>query len=109
VYLGFIVFQGKKMGEVEQLKERLKVYEHWAIMGKLITCATTELQSMVEDIKNCLLLAQEKENDPGTEKQLTEALKYLHQMALTINSLLASDKSIKKTDSPPLDLGLRSE
>jgi hypothetical protein len=88
------------MGEVDQLKERLQVYEHWAIMGKLITCATHELQSMVEDIKNCLLPVQEKENDPGAERQLTEALKYLHQMSRTINSLLACAKpaSISRLD-----------
>jgi uncharacterized protein YfkK (UPF0435 family) len=87
------------MGEVEQLKEKLQIYEHWAIMGKVITCATHELQSMVEDIKNCLSLVQEKENDPEAERQLAEALTYLHQMALTINSLLACEKSIKKTDT----------
>jgi hypothetical protein len=89
------------MGEVDQLKERLQVYEHWAIMGKLITCATHGLQSIVEDIKHCLLLAQEEENDPEAERQLTEALKYLHQMALTINSLLACEKSIKKSLKKP--------
>jgi hypothetical protein len=92
-YLGFVVFKGEKMGEVDHLKERLQVYEHWAIMGKLITCATHELQSIVENTKHCLSLAQEKEKDPGAERQLTEALKYLHQMSLTINSLLACAKS----------------
>jgi hypothetical protein len=85
------------MGEVEQLKERLQVYEHWAIMGKLITCATHELQSMVEDIKDCLLLAQQKEHFPEADRKITEALIYLQKMALTINSLLACEKSIKKT------------
>jgi hypothetical protein len=79
----------KIMREVEQLKEKLLVYEHWAIMGKLITCTTQELQSIGGSISLCLLLALEKENNPGVKSHLNEALKYLNQMSLIIDSMLS--------------------
>ena len=74
----------------QQLQEKLLFYEQLAIMGKIILCAAHELNSSLEGIRRYLVLAQEKENDDGKVKRcLTTALNGLHQMSLTVGSLLS--------------------
>lgn len=77
-------------GEVNQIQERLLLFEQLAIMGKLILCSAHELNTILEEIKGFLSLIQDKENDHATkESHLAEALEGLHKMSLIIKSLLS--------------------
>ena len=85
------------IGEVKQLQEKLLFFEQLAIMGKLILCSAHELKSLLEEIRGFLSLVQDKENDPDTkDRHLSEALKGLHKMSLTINSLLSLRADLPK-------------
>jgi len=75
---------------VEQIKEKLLHFEHLAIMGKVILCATCELNNLLEEVKDFLTLVQDNKNDLAAgERNLTKALKNLDKMSLTIKSLLS--------------------
>jgi signal transduction histidine kinase/CheY-like chemotaxis protein len=82
--------------EVELLRQRLHLYEHLAIMGKLSLCVAHELNNPLDGIKRYLSLAQIKKTEPGeVERYLGEALKGIHKMSLTIRSLLSSANPLK--------------
>ena len=73
--------------EVEQLKQRLELYEHLAIMGKLTLCVAHELNNPLDGIRRYLSLAVMKKEDPeSVERYLTEAQKGLQKMSLSIKS-----------------------
>ena len=85
--------------EVEQLKQRLELYEHLAIMGKLTLCVAHELNNPLDGIRRYLSLAIMKKDDPGSvERYLTEAQKGLQKMSLSIKSLMFSANPFK---APP--------
>ncbi|OGP73266.1 MAG: hypothetical protein A2Y80_06160 [Deltaproteobacteria bacterium RBG_13_58_19] len=82
--------------EREQLKQRLHLYEHLAIMGKLSLCVAHELNNPLDGIRRYLSLAQLKKEEPGeVERYLKEAQKGLQKMSLTISSLLSSANPLK--------------
>lgn len=84
------------VSEVEQLRQRLHLYEHLAIMGKLSLCVAHELNNPLDGIRRYLSLAQRKKDEPGeVDRYLGEALKGLHKMSLTIRSLLSSANPLK--------------
>jgi PAS domain S-box-containing protein len=85
--------------EAEQLKQRLELYEHLAIMGKLTLCVAHELNNPLDGIRRYLSLAQMKKDDPeSVSRYLTEAQKGLHKMSLSIKSLMFSANPFK---APP--------
>jgi CheY-like chemotaxis protein len=60
--------------ELEQLKQRLELYEHLAIMGRLTLCVAHELNNPLDGIRRYLSLALMKKDDPASvERYLTEA------------------------------------
>ena len=62
--------------ELEQLKQRLHLYEHLAIMGKLTLCVAHELNNPLDGIRRYLSLALMKKDDPAeVERYLTEVQK----------------------------------
>jgi PAS domain S-box-containing protein len=82
--------------EAEQLKQRLELYEHLAIMGKLTLCVAHELNNPLDGIRRYLSLAIIKKEDPGSvERYLTEAQKGLQKMSLSIKSLMFSANPFK--------------
>jgi PAS domain S-box-containing protein len=82
--------------EAEQLKQRLELYEHLAIMGKLTLCVAHELNNPLDGIRRYLSLAVIKKEDPASvERYLTEAQKGLQKMALSIKSLMFSANPFK--------------
>jgi PAS domain S-box-containing protein len=85
--------------EAEQLKQRLQLYEHLAIMGKLTLCVAHELNNPLDGIKRYLSLAVLKKDDAqSVERYLTEAQKGLQKMSMSIKSLMFSANPLK---SPP--------
>jgi PAS domain S-box-containing protein len=85
--------------EAEQLKQRLELYEHLAIMGKLTLCVAHELNNPLDGIRRYLSLAIMKKDDPGSvDRYLTEAQKGLQKMSLSLKSLMFSANPFK---SPP--------
>ena len=50
--------------ESEQLKQRLQLYEHLAIMGKLTLCVAHELNNPLDGIRRYLSLAIMKKEEP---------------------------------------------
>ena len=85
--------------EVEQLKHRLQLYEHLAIMGKLTLCVAHELNNPLDGIRRYLSLALLKKEDPReVERYLAEAQKGLQKMSLSLKSLMFSAKPLK---APP--------
>ena len=85
--------------ESEQLKQRLELYEHLAIMGKLTLCVAHELNNPLDGIRRYLSLAIMKKEEPGSvERYLTEAQKGLQKMSLSIKSLMFSANPFK---APP--------
>ena len=77
--------------EVERLKQRLQLFEHLAIAGKLTLCAAHELNNPLDGIRRYLSLAQLKKHDPGeVERYLSEAQKGLQRMSMTLKSLMFS-------------------
>ncbi len=95
------------VSEVEQLRQRLHLYEHLAIMGKLSLCVAHELNNPLDGIRRYLSLAQMKKHDAGeVDRYLGEALKGLHKMSLTIRSLLSSANPLKAPRATDNLLGL---
>jgi PAS domain S-box-containing protein len=87
------------MSELEQLKQRLLLYEHLAIMGKLTLCVAHELNNPLDGIRRYLSLALLKKADPQeVERYLNEAQKGLNKMAVSIKSLMSAVNPLK---SPP--------
>ncbi|MFA5110878.1 MAG: response regulator [Desulfobaccales bacterium] len=85
--------------EAEQLKQRLELYEHLAIMGKLTLCVAHELNNPLDGIRRYLSLALLKKDDPeSVTRYLTEAQKGLNKMSLSIKSLMFSSNPFK---APP--------
>ena len=85
--------------EAEQLKQRLQLYEHLAIMGKLTLCVAHELNNPLDGIRRYLSLAVLKKDDAlSVERYLTEAQKGLQKMSMSIKSLMFSANPLK---SPP--------
>ena len=84
------------MSELEQLRQRLRLFEHLAIMGKLSLCVAHELNNPLDGIRRYLSLAVMKKEQPEeVERYLAEALKGLEKMAASIRSLMASAKPLK--------------
>jgi PAS domain S-box-containing protein len=82
--------------EAEQLKQRLELYEHLAVMGKLTLCVAHELNNPLDGIRRYLSLAIIKKEDPASvERYLTEAQKGLQKMSLSIKSLMFSANPFK--------------
>jgi two-component system sensor histidine kinase AtoS len=82
--------------EAEQLKQRLELYEHLAIMGKLTLCVAHELNNPLDGIRRYLSLAIIKKDDSASvERYLTEAQKGLQKMSLSIKSLMFSANPFK--------------
>ena len=87
------------VSEAEQLKQRLELYEHLAIMGKLTLCVAHELNNPLDGIRRYLSLAILKKDDPpSVERYLTEAQKGLQKMSMSIKSLMFSANPFK---APP--------
>jgi len=87
------------VSEMEQLKQRLHLYEHLAIMGKLTLCVVHELNNPLDGIRRYLSLALLKKDSPQeVERFLNEAQKGLQKMALSLNSLMFSVNPYK---APP--------
>jgi signal transduction histidine kinase len=87
--------------EAEQLKQRLELYEHLAIMGKLTLCVAHELNNPLDGIRRYLSLAIIKKDDPASvERYLTEAQKGLQKMGLSIKSLMFSANPFKGPPRP---------
>jgi PAS domain S-box-containing protein len=85
--------------ELETLKQRLHLYEHLAIMGKLTLCVAHELNNPLDGIRRYLSLALMKKNEPPeVERYLTEVQKGLQKMAMSIKSLMFSANPYK---APP--------
>ncbi|MGQ9687551.1 MAG: response regulator [Desulfobaccales bacterium] len=84
------------LSELEKLKQRLHLYEHLAIMGKLSLCVAHELNNPLDGVYRYLTLAQKKKDDPEeVERYLIEAQKGLQKMSNTIRSLLTSANPLK--------------
>ncbi len=75
--------------EVSQLQQRLSLYEHLAIMGKLSTCVVHELNNPLDGVKRYISLAQlKKDQAEDVERYLAEAQRGLSKMSMAINSIL---------------------
>ena len=75
--------------EISQMQQRLSLYEHLAIMGKLSACVVHELNNPLDGVKRYISLAQMKsDHSDDVERYLTEAQKGLNKMSLAINSIL---------------------
>lgn len=84
------------VSELEQLRQRLRLFEHLAIMGKLSLCAAHELNNPLDGIRRYLSLAVMKKEQPEeVERYLAEALKGLEKMASSVKSLMASANPLK--------------
>jgi len=84
------------VSELEGLKQRLHLYEHLAIMGKLSLCVAHELNNPLDGVRRYLSMAHRKKDDPQeVERFLNEAQKGLHKMSMTIRSLLSSANPLK--------------
>ena len=87
------------VSELERLKQRLNLYEHLAIMGKLALCVAHELNNPLDGIRRYLSLAlMKKEDHQEVERYLTEAQRGLQKMSLSIKSLMFSANPFK---APP--------
>ncbi len=98
-----VVLLVEDVSERENLRQRLQLYEHLAIMGKLSLCVAHELNNPLDGIRRYLSLAQRKKDEPReVERYLGEAQKGLQKMSLTIRSLLSSANPLtppRATDS----------
>ncbi len=75
--------------EISQMHQRLALYEHLAIMGKLSACVVHELNNPLDGVKRYISLAQMKKDcSDDVERYLIEAQKGLSKMSLAINSIL---------------------
>jgi signal transduction histidine kinase len=87
------------VSELERLRQRLNIFEHLAVMGKLTLCVAHELNNPLDGIRRYLSLALIKKEEPDlVERYLTEAQKGLHKMSLSIKSLMFSANPFK---APP--------
>ena len=87
------------VSELERIKQRLNLYEHLAIMGKLALCVAHELNNPLDGIRRYLSLALlKKEDHHEVERYLTEAQKGLQKMSLSLKSLMFSANPYK---APP--------
>ena len=85
--------------ELETLKQRLQLYEHLAVMGKLTLCVAHELNNPLDGIRRYLSLALMKKEEPQeVERYLTEVQKGLQKMSMSIKSLMFSANPYK---APP--------
>ncbi len=85
--------------ELETLKQRLQLYEHLAVMGKLTLCVAHELNNPLDGIRRYLSLALLKKTEPQeVERYLTEVQKGLQKMSMSIKSLMFSANPYK---APP--------
>jgi PAS domain S-box-containing protein len=84
------------MSELEHLRQRLNLFEHLAIMGKLSLCVAHELNNPLDGVRRYLSLALMKKDQPQeVERYLTEAQKGLQKMASSIKSLMFSANPLK--------------
>lgn len=84
------------VSELEQLRQRLRLFEHLAIMGKLSLCVAHELNNPLDGIRRYLSLAVMKKEQPQeVERYLAEALKGLEKMASSVKSLMSSANPLK--------------
>jgi signal transduction histidine kinase/DNA-binding response OmpR family regulator len=86
--------------EISQMQQRLSLYEHLAVMGKLSACVVHELNNPLDGVKRYVSLAQlKKDSTDDVDRYLTEAQKGLSKMSLAINSILnvANPKRILKS------------
>ena len=75
--------------EISQMQQKLSLYEHLAIMGKLSACVVHELNNPLDGVKRYISLAQmKKDRSEDVDRYLTEAQKGLNKMSLAINSIL---------------------
>jgi signal transduction histidine kinase/DNA-binding response OmpR family regulator len=75
--------------EISQMHQKLALYEHLAIMGKLSACVVHELNNPLDGVKRYISLAQmKKDHAEDVDRYLTEAQKGLNKMSLAINSIL---------------------
>ena len=75
--------------EISQMEQKLSLYEHLAIMGKLSACVVHELNNPLDGVKRYISLAQiKKDRSEDVDRYLTEAQKGLNKMSLAINSIL---------------------
>ena len=89
------------VSELEQLKQRLQLYEHLAVMGRLTLCVAHELNNPLDGIRRYLSLALvKKENPQEVERFLTEAQKGLQKMASSLQSLMFSANPLKAPPRP---------
>jgi signal transduction histidine kinase len=74
---------------ISQMEQKLSLYEHLAIMGKLSACVVHELNNPLDGVKRYISLAQiKKDHSDDVERYLNEAQKGLNKMSLAINSIL---------------------
>lgn len=84
------------MSELEHLRQRVHLFEHLAIMGKLSLCVAHELNNPLDGVRRYLSLALLKKDQPQeVERYLTEAQKGLQKMASSIKSLMFSANPLK--------------
>ncbi len=84
------------VSELENLRQRLNLFEHLAVMGKLTLCVAHELNNPLDGIRRYLSLALMKKEEPDlVERYLAEAQKGLHKMSLSIKSLMFSANPLK--------------
>ena len=75
--------------EISHMQQRLSLYEHLAIMGKLSACVVHELNNPLDGVKRYISLARMKKDfADDVDRYLTEAQKGLNKMSLAINSIL---------------------
>ncbi|MBI4642887.1 MAG: response regulator [Deltaproteobacteria bacterium] len=86
------------MSELEHLRQRLQLFEHLAIMGKLSLCVAHELNNPLDGVHRYLSLALMKKDQPQeVERYLLEAQKGLQKMASSIKSLMFSANPLKQS------------
>jgi signal transduction histidine kinase/CheY-like chemotaxis protein len=94
-----VLLLAEDVSELERLRQRLNIFEHLAVMGKLTLCVAHELNNPLDGIRRYLSLALIKKEEPElVERYLTEAQKGLHKMSLSIKSLMFSVNPFK---APP--------
>lgn len=84
-----IMLMVEDVTELSQMQQRLSLYEHLAIMGKLSTCVVHELNNPLDGVKRYVSLAQMKRDQADeVDRYLAEAQKGLSKMSMAINSIL---------------------
>lgn len=84
-----IMIVAEDITEISQMQQKLSLYEHLAIMGKLSACVVHELNNPLDGVKRYISLAQiKKDSSDDVDRYLTEAQKGLNKMTSAINSIL---------------------